>query len=159
MSNTFSAAPCAVSLVFLFPSGSNATFESYKAISDFDDDFNIDNSYCSISLSEQQQNSYAKLELISNLKDNWNGNNALAFSSELISKCRKLVQHLPYQPEIFPTAVGAIQFEYKSANAYLEFEISEDTINEYRVYSDNSDIENKDISFEEMEKEVVDFYG
>lgn len=116
-------------------------------------------SYTSISLTEQQQQSYATLDRIAELPDNWNGNNAEAFSPELIDRCRRFIQFLPAQPEIFPTAVGAIQFEFrKEDGSYLEFEVYTDTINEYRVFADGNEFEKKSLSLERMKKEVESFY-
>ena len=115
--------------------------------------------YVSISLTEQQQESYAILERISELPSNWNGNNAEPFSSELIDICRRYIQFLPAQPEIFPTAVGAIQFEYrKDDGSYLEFEVYEDTVKEYRVFPNGEEIEKYLFNIGEMKKEVDSFY-
>lgn len=115
--------------------------------------------YTSISLTEQQQQSYATLDRIAELPDNWNGNKAEAFSPELIDRCRRFIQFLPTQPEIFPTAVGAIQFEFrKEDGSYLEFEVYKDTINEYRVFTSGEELEKNALSFTEMKNEVDSFY-
>ena len=67
-----------------------------------------------------------KLNAIHQLKDNWNGNDAPAFSKKLIKKVENLLNELMIQPEIFPTAMGSIQFEYDNARRdHMEIEINE----------------------------------
>ena len=74
-------------------------------------------------------NNLKKLKEISDLKDNWNDNNAKKFSPELISIFKKILENIVEQPEIFPTANNSIQMEYELIdNSYLEFEIFEDKI-------------------------------
>lgn len=72
-----------------------------------------------------------KMREIEMLKDNWNDNNASKFSSNLIEKCKKILNQLKIQPEIFPTANDSIQFEYQNNTTYLEFEIFEEKIEVY----------------------------
>ena len=116
--------------------------------------------YITISLTEQQQESYARIDKIASLKDNWNYNGAKAFSADLIDRCRKIVQTLSSKPEIFPTAIGAIQFEFrKSDGSYLEFEVYETSINEYRINSNGQELEKNNISISEMKDEVDIFNG
>ncbi len=65
-----------------------------------------------------------KLEQIHNLKDGWNGNGAPAFSDKLIKRIKLLIENLTIQPEIFPTALGSIQFEYdNSRHDHMEIDI------------------------------------
>jgi hypothetical protein len=74
-------------------------------------------------------NNLKKLKEISDLKDNWNDNNAKKFSPELISIVKNILENIVEQPEIFPTANNSIQMEYELIdNSYLEFEIFEDKI-------------------------------
>lgn len=74
-------------------------------------------------------NNLKKLKEISDLKDNWNDNNAKKFSPELISIVKNILENIVEQPEIFPTANNSIQVEYELIdNSYLEFEIFEDKI-------------------------------
>lgn len=74
-------------------------------------------------------NNLKKLKGISDLKDNWNDNNAKKFSPELISIVKNILENIVEQPEIFPTANNSIQMEYELIdNSYLEFEIFEDKI-------------------------------
>ena len=53
-----------------------------------------------------------KIQDISELKDDWNGNGASAVKDTLIQKMKYLVLRLNIQPEIFPTESGSIRFEY-----------------------------------------------
>ena len=53
-----------------------------------------------------------KLDEISSLKENWNGNGAPVIPPTVIKKARALVKALTVQPEIFPTALETIQLEF-----------------------------------------------
>ena len=65
-----------------------------------------------------------KLEKIAALRDGWNGNGAPALPRELIERVRKLLNELLIQPEIFPTALMTIQFEYDNTRRdHMEIEI------------------------------------
>lgn len=65
---------------------------------------------------------------------------------------------LPVLPEIFPVADGSVQFEYKKSDgSYLEFDISENEIIEYRVYPDGKEIE-RTIDNDNISEEVKNFY-
>lgn len=115
-------------------------------------------SYKSVFLGKEQQKSYKRLDELATYGVDWNGNGASPFPSELIDKCKNIVNELRYQPEIFPTAIDAIQFEYrKSDGSYLEFEIYLDKANVFRVDSDKSRF-TKTISLDEVKKEVDAFY-
>lgn len=115
--------------------------------------------YETVSLGEEQQKSYARLDKLLELKANWNGNGAEPFPKELIDKCKLIVNVLRYQPEIYPTAIDAIQFEYHndSNNSYLEFEIY---INEAKMFMvDSTGKETlKTISLDDVKKEVDTFH-
>ncbi len=114
--------------------------------------------YNSTSLGEEQQKSYARLNKLASYKADWNGNGAEPFSPELIDKCKIIVNELSRQPEIYPTAIDAIQFEYrKSDGSYIEFEIYIDKANVYR--KDRSGKEySKTITLNDVKKEVDAFY-
>lgn len=72
------------------------------------------------------KDSLARLDEISNLKYNWNGNRAGKFTEQLIEFIREIVKGLDIQPDIFPTGNSSIQMEYTNKNGdYLEFEIFE----------------------------------
>ena len=100
--------------------------------------------------------------LISSLKDNWNGNGALAFSSILIEKIKNIVVGLEKQPEIFPTAANSIQLEYDGLdNSYLEIEIFDSKIAEiFRINKDGSEeYFNTNADSESLNRLVTAFYG
>lgn len=83
----------------------------------------------SLKYKKELYNNLKKLKEISDLKDNWNDNNAKKFSSELIFVVKNILENIVEQPEIFPTANNSIQMEYELIdNSYLEFEIFEDKI-------------------------------
>ena len=66
------------------------------------------------------------------LEENWNGNHANAFASELIKKCKDILNQLTIPPFIAPTALNAIQFEWEKENGdYLECEIFKHKIEIY----------------------------
>lgn len=83
----------------------------------------------SLKYKKELYNNLKKLKGISDLKDNWNDNNAKKFSPELISIVKNILENIVEQPGIFPTANNSIQMEYELIdNSYLEFEIFEDKI-------------------------------
>lgn len=104
----------------------------------------------------------SKLDSISDLEDNWNENGAEHFSKSLIDKCREILSALDFFPEIFPVADGSIQFVYKENDgSYLEFDIFEDKIYEYRIYPNEEDEEQFIIGDQIpkiISKEVTYFY-
>ena len=76
-------------------------------------------------LNHAQQENLRKLEQISLLADNWDGNGSKAFDKQLIAKVKDLIGVLYVQPEIFPLSYGSIQMEYeKEDDSYLEIEIN-----------------------------------
>ena len=71
------------------------------------------------------QENLRKLDQISLLADNWDGNGSKAFDKQLIAKVKDLIGVLDVQPEIFPLSYGSIQMEYeKEDDSYLEIEIN-----------------------------------
>ena len=107
---------------------------------------------------EEQQKSYARLDELVSYKANWNGNGADPFPPELINKCKSIVNELSHQPEIYPTAIDAIQFEYnKSDGSYIEFEVYLDKANVYRKDTSGNGY-TKTISLSKIKKEVDAFY-
>lgn len=76
-----------------------------------------------------KEEGYLKLDYIGQLPQDWNGNGAEKFSKDLINKCRRILDSLPIQPEIFPTGRDSVQLEYHQKNGdYLEFEVYEGAI-------------------------------
>lgn len=66
--------------------------------------------------------------------DNWNEHGAKSFNKSHIKLYNTLLNLLPYQPEIFPTANGSIQLEYDGQNeSYLEFEVFPEYVTSYLV--------------------------
>ncbi len=83
-----------------------------------------------------------KLKVIQNLRENWNGNGAPAFPKTLTDRVARFLNELNIQPEIFPTALSTIQFEYdNSRRDHMEIEIGEgDTAEVFIVNFDGSEI-------------------
>ena len=102
-----------------------------------------------------------KIQDISELKDNWNGNGASAFNDTLIQKMKYLILRLNVQPEIFPTARGSIQFEYeKETGEYLEFELFDTRLEVLTMGSDGNNYSyDMSIDIEEINKVIDEFYG
>ena len=74
-----------------------------------------------------KQHNLEKLNTIRSFRDNWNGNGAPSFPTELINKVENLILSLSIQPEIFPTALCTIQLEYdNSRRDHMEIEIGLD---------------------------------
>ncbi len=75
-------------------------------------------------MSPKKEENIKKLDQIRSLKNNWDNNGALAFPSSLIDKSIALIQKLIIQPEVFPTPLCTIQFEYdNSCNDHMEIEL------------------------------------
>lgn len=67
-----------------------------------------------------------KIKSMKKLKDNWNGYGAKKIPKTIIHKMKKIIRGIKIQPEIFPTALPSIQFEYEKENGdYLEFNLLE----------------------------------
>lgn len=96
------------------------------------------------------------------LPNNWNENGAKEFNNEIVSEMRKIIDLLPLQPEIFPTARSSIQFEYeKDDGSYLEFELFEDGRLKLFVTNLNSISESNStryVDIDEAIEVVCDFY-
>lgn len=77
-----------------------------------------------------------------NLEEDWNGNQAAAFSEDLINKALKIIGVIHDQPDVFPTARQSIQMEYEKENGdYLEFEIFDDRIDMLLMNENQDEIE------------------
>lgn len=115
-------------------------------------------SYNGTLLGEKQQESYARLDELAAYKADWNGNGANPFATELINICKDIINELRYQPEIYPTAIGAIQFEYdKDDGSYIEFEVYPDKANVYRK-DPSGKANSMTIKLSDIKKEVDAFY-
>ena len=104
----------------------------------------------------------AKLEVINNLKDGWNGNEAPAIPGKVISKVRSLINELYIQPEIFPTALSSIQLEFdNSRRDHMEIEIGENDEAEVFIvlYNGEERFETVKVNPESVNRKVSEFYG
>ena len=102
-----------------------------------------------------------KLEYFKEMSYNWNDNGAEPFSQSLIEKCKDLLNILPKQPEIFPTAAKSIQFEYDNDNGdYLEFNVYDEHIEIFQIINDEESESVLNIRQKSnLQKIVSDFYG
>ncbi len=103
-----------------------------------------------------------KLDEISSLKKNWNGNQAKPIHKKIIRKSKVLVIDLEKQPQIFPTANDSIQIEYDGINnSYLEFQITKKNVMSYYMVDKNGfeKTGNVDYSSSAVNKLVGVFYG
>ncbi len=103
-----------------------------------------------------------KLDEISFLKKNWNGNHAKPICKKIIKKSKILVIDLDKQPQIFPTANDSIQIEYDGINnSYLEFQITKKNVMSYYMVDKNGSEKtgNIDYSSSAVNKLVGAFYG
>ena len=110
-----------------------------------------------------KESPYDSLDEISKLEDNWNGNGASKFSSELIDKCNCILSKLHEDPKIFPTACGSVQFEFEDENGnYLEFEIYEDKVEIFlnsTLYDDKNKCDDIDhLVVDRMNSLILYFY-
>ena len=103
-----------------------------------------------------------KLSRIASLKDSWNGNGAPAIPAEVISKAEKLIHLLPIQPEIFPTAMMTIQFEFDNSrhdHMELEIGISDQAELFIATYFGRESEEEISADIETITERVLQFYG
>lgn len=86
---------------------------------------------------------------------------APSFSQKLIQIVKNLIEHLNIQPEIIPTAMQTIQFEYdNSRRDHMEIEIGEDSEAElFIVYYNGQEVfETISSTVEEISQKVREFY-
>ena len=87
-----------------------------------------------------KKHNMVKLEEIRSMKKNWNGNGAPAFKKKLTDKVLVLLNDLSIQPEMFPTALSTIQFEYdNSQKDHMEIEIGESDVAEVFIVKYNGE--------------------
>lgn len=83
---------------------------------------------------EKLKNNKQKLNYFKNLNENWNSYNGAKIDESIISKIEGILPNLDYQPQIFPTGRGTIQFEkYIDDDNFIEIEISKNSIFVYQV--------------------------
>ncbi len=111
-------------------------------------------------ISPDKEENLQQINDISLLEDNWNGYGAKKFSMKVIEFARRIIDNLFIQPEVFPTGRNSIQIEYDKSNGdYLELELFEDnTIKLFVLYA-NGENKTENISFDDINKVVDDFYG
>lgn len=124
----------------------------------------MDNSCCieKVLISDDKLESLKKLNIISELQDNWNGNGAKALSNKLIDKVKTLIMFLDIQPDIFPTACNSIQIEYDKENdKHMEIELTEDSDVEIFTIDQKGNGIIKKIQFDitKINGMVKNFYG
>lgn len=103
--------------------------------------------------------SLKRLDSFLDLEEDWNGYGAPVFRKPLIDFAKNVVRTLSHQPEIFPIAGGAIQFEYeKPSGEYLEFELYEDgSVHRFQIFEDGTEQED-DMHAKDIDKVVRGFY-
>lgn len=110
-------------------------------------------------LRDDRTRSLLRIHEIERLQNNWNGNEATGFSTDIVRKARAIVMQLSIQPEIFPTARDSIQFEYENnVGDYLEFELFQNNRLKMFSYDHSGNTVTRDIAFEEMTRMVNQFY-
>lgn len=109
---------------------------------------------------QELERNLKKLDTFASYKENWNGYGAPPFTQSLIMIAKTLLIQLDNQPEVFPIAGGAIQFEYEKASGeYLEFEIEEsESVHVYMVGKDSTEQE-FNCALEKINEVVKKFYG
>lgn len=154
--NVIHSSTAEICKTYTLQKGMNYSISGYNVYEK--DEFCIDK----VVMNEEKMDNLKKLDQIAFLEEGWNDNKAKAFERQLILKARGIVTALEFQPEIFPTACEALQFEYeKEDGSYLEIEInSEDT---WEVFEITRDGEEK-YSMIEANKEAIikvvnRFYG
>lgn len=109
---------------------------------------------------EELEVSLERLKTFGEYKDNWNGYGAPAFSKTLLELTENILRNLDYQPEIFPIAGGAIQFEYdKPSGGYLEFEILENEDVHCLMIDRNQNERTFNLAINDINEVVKHFYG
>ena len=100
-----------------------------------------------------------RLQQISELEYNWDGEGAQSFDKNLISVVVNLIEKISLQPQIFPTARDSIQLEYDKTNGdYLEFEIFTNKTKMFYLGHDGVHYE-REIDIELIGQMVAEFYG
>ena len=70
---------------------------------------------------------YRQISDISVLGENWNGNGARPFDSNLIKMAQRILYQLKIYPEVFPLSSGELQLEYyRDDGAYLQVKMNLD---------------------------------
>ena len=115
-----------------------------------------------IVMDKEKMYNLKKLDQILRLEDGWNGNKAKAFKPQLVTRVRRIVTALKFQPELFPTACDSLQLEYeKEDGSYLEIEAT--LADTWEVFEIDNNGKEKYFSIpaeiETIIKVVSSFYG
>lgn len=111
--------------------------------------------------SELKTHNLQKITVIRSFRKNWNGNGAPALPKKLLDKTERLINELIIQPEIFPTALGTIQFEYdNSRRDHMEIEIDTSDVAEIYIVKFNGEecTDNIEVTAEIINERVRSFY-
>lgn len=75
-----------------------------------------------------------KLSEFKELRDGWDGYDAMAIEQQSIENTKRILKMLTNPPELFPTCRGTLQLEYEKTNRdYIEFEIGSKEIRSIHV--------------------------
>lgn len=101
-----------------------------------------------------------RINKFSKLAKNWDGYNAEPISTEVIKNAKVVLNQLHFQPEVFPTAAGTIQFEYDGPyDSYLEFQVGNNRIFSLFYIDDKGNERHiNDVSIHELNNRIEDFY-
>ncbi len=102
-----------------------------------------------------------RIKEIKQLKDNWDGYDAKAFSADLLNYMEKMIGQLEVQPNLFPLSDGAIQLEMHRNGCAIEIEINEDEIALVNIVDENNKEITKKITndFLSVNEELKKFYA
>ena len=68
-----------------------------------------------------------KLDKILLLEEDWNGYGAPGFDESYINMVKEILESLDHYPDIYPTGLSSVQFEYDTKQEYLEIEIKDNS--------------------------------
>lgn len=115
-----------------------------------------------ISESSLKDSNIKKLGYIEQLPNGWNGNGAPTIPTDVIRKTLQLIESLPIQPEIFPTALESIQLEYdNSRHDHMEIDINSGNVAEIFIVSYTGEKTEESIisDSDTISERVLQFYG
>ena len=99
-----------------------------------------------------------RLSAMCDLSEGWDGNKAQPISRDIIEFVSGIVQHLDWQPELYPTVEGGVQLQYENEDkTYLEMVFAPDSIMSMRVKRGNiNKPEFEEFSYE-SEEAIVEY--
>ena len=111
--------------------------------------------------SDIKSNNMERLMVFRELKDGWNGHDAKSFDPKLIDKVEDILKKQDIQPEIFPSALGVIGFEYSNSRRdFMSIDVGLDKKAEVFLvlYNGQEITEYIDADAETIKKRVKKFY-